>query len=702
MVYMPSIRDKILWALLGTALGALLLIGVVGVVGFSQLRREMLAHSAYFGKLAALNSSADLGGVTLENLAEAARSRAVLLENEFAEVETQVGAAARVAAAIYAHPENYRPRPIDYLRPDQIGSVTTHLATASDTDFAAVREEAELLANLGDFLRAQYSGKADSDCYFGSESGFIIQLTTSPTDVPNLRNYDPRVRPWYQLAKKRGEFAWTKLFVDFNTGELALGCGMPVYRETAGGRELQGVVGCAFSISDNMRDTLNGLRVDNSGFAFVLDDGGRVILSSGDEVVAGTLLETEVFLRGGAARNELVRRMTRRETGSMEIVDDRGARLFVAYQPLRYLPWSLAVAVAVEKTLAPTRRLEEKILRLSDLEVAQIGQSARSLAVGAAAMMAVCAALTAGLALRLSRALTRPLAALCADASRIAAGDMDYRLAVNSDDEIGALAQKFNVMIDRVEAITAEQTRVGAELTMAANIQTRLLPRNFDDWQYASISASMRPAREVGGDFYDFFAIDEWRLAVVIADVSGKGMSAALFMVAAKILLKNHARTGEPLPEVFYRVNNQLCENNREEMFVTVFMGVLDGRTGQFLYVNGGHNPPAISRGGDFAWLPVKKSLLLGMMENVQYAVSETVLAPSDILFLYTDGVTEAMDKNDRLFGGERTLAALNGLKNSAPEARLPAMSAAIENFVAGAEQADDITMLFLQRRNKR
>ena len=208
----------------------------------------------------------------------------------------------------------------------------------------------------------------------------------------------------------------------------------------------------------------------------------------------------------------------------------------------------------------------------------------------------------------------------------------------------------------------------------------------------------MEPAKEVGGDFYDFFLVDDRHLAIVISDVSGKGVPAALFMVIAKTLIKNQTQPGIPLGEVFTRVNNQLCENNGEAMFVTSFMGVLDLDTLAFTFVNAGHNPPLLMRSGQsYEFLQVKPGFVLAGLEGVRYKEETMQLSHGDRLFLYTDGVTEAINAASELYGEDRLKAALNKGAALQPEELLAAVKTSMNEFTAGAEQFDDITMLALE-----
>jgi len=233
---------------------------------------------------------------------------------------------------------------------------------------------------------------------------------------------------------------------------------------------------------------------------------------------------------------------------------------------------------------------------------------------------------------------------------------------------------------------------------VAKKIQASMLPCIFPAFPHRDefdIYAYMLPAKEVGGDFYDFFLIDENKLAVVIADVSDKGVPAALFMVIAKTLIKNNAQYGKSPKEVFETVNDMLCENNDANMFVTAFMGIFDISTGCFTYVNAGHNPPLIRRmGTHYEWLPTKPGFVLAGMNHMKYQQDEIILNEGDTLYLYTDGVTEARNRQSKLFTESKLLEIANNNCHCAPKEFIDNIKEEIDVFAGGAEQADDITML--------
>ncbi len=273
------------------------------------------------------------------------------------------------------------------------------------------------------------------------------------------------------------------------------------------------------------------------------------------------------------------------------------------------------------------------------------------------------------------------------------------------NDEIGILSKKFSEMIVSLDwhmrdlqKVTAEKEKISAELNVATKIQEDMLPRVFpafpDEDKY-EIFATMDPAKEVGGDFYDFFKVDDDHLALIIADVSGKGVPAALFMVIAKTLIKNRMMMGESPSEALMNVNEQLCEGNDAELFVTVWAALVDLRTGHVIEVNAGHERPAIRKFGEnYEMRRTKHSPAVAVMEGMSFKQTEFNLNPGDSIFVYTDGVTEATDKDNQLFGEQRLNEVLNKNAGLKPSELLPEVTKEIDAFVGEAPQFDDITML--------
>ena len=306
--------------------------------------------------------------------------------------------------------------------------------------------------------------------------------------------------------------------------------------------------------------------------------------------------------------------------------------------------------------------------------------------------------------------VTKPVGKLTAFTQEITKTGMfeNQHIDIKTGDEIESLSQSFNFMLAELEnyianlsKVTAEKERIGAELDIAKHIQASMLPcifPAFPERKEFDIYATMEPAKEVGGDFYDFFMVDDTHLAIVMADVSGKGVPAALFMVIGKTLIKDHTTPGRDLGKVFTEVNQLLCESNSEELFITAFEGVLDLVTGEFVYVNAGHEMPFICKaGGDFEPYKIRAGFVLAGMEGMKYRAGSMTLEPGDKIFQYTDGVTEATNLQNELYGMNRLGAILNKVKGGTPNDILPAIKKDIDEFVGDADQFDDITMLCLE-----
>ena len=270
---------------------------------------------------------------------------------------------------------------------------------------------------------------------------------------------------------------------------------------------------------------------------------------------------------------------------------------------------------------------------------------------------------------------------------------------------VGAAVYMFSAIVrnlnERFAKQMMESSRLETELSMASSIQADMLPNiypAFPERPEFDIYASMDPAKEVGGDFYDFFLVDDDHLCIVMADVSGKGVPAALFMMASKIIIASNAKLGKTPAQILTDTNEAICSNNREEMFVTVWLGILELSTGKLTAANAGHEYPVIkSPDGQFELFKDKHGFVIGGMDGIRYREYEIQMEPGSKLFLYTDGVPEATDADGELFGTERMLDALNQITDATPEDTLRQVRTYVDGFVKDAEQFDDLTMLCLE-----
>lgn len=321
---------------------------------------------------------------------------------------------------------------------------------------------------------------------------------------------------------------------------------------------------------------------------------------------------------------------------------------------------------------------------------------------------------SAGQSLFLHHSLLRPVEQIAQEAKRFSlenvASGVKLQDTIRQKDEIGQLAASIDQMEERIQdyvenltKITAEKQRISTELELGTRIQKAMLPSvfpPFPDRSEFDLYASMDPAKEVGGDFYDFFLVDEDHLCVLIADVSGKGVPAALFMMACKIILANNAMSGKMPGRILEDTNTAICSNNQAEMFVTVWLGILEISTGKLTASNAGHEYPVLVKpDGSIELYKDKHGFIVGGMEGVSYKEYELLVEPGSKLFLYTDGVPEATDADGVMFGTERMLSALKKDPGAIPERILENVRQSVDSFVKEAEQFDDLTMLCLEYR---
>ena len=306
-------------------------------------------------------------------------------------------------------------------------------------------------------------------------------------------------------------------------------------------------------------------------------------------------------------------------------------------------------------------------------------------------------ALYLAIGMLVGRLIVRNLDGINDSLAKITDGQLTEVVEVEESAEFTKLSDGINRTVTALrDMIDAAEKKMEEELQLAATIQDSALPKNFNlPTKRLELFASMHPAKQVGGDFYDFFYTGVDQLALVIADVSDKGIPAAMFMMRSKTAIKNYARNGLGPAEILENVNSTLCEGNDAHMFVTVWLGMLDLKTGLMRCANAGHEYPALMRaGGDYALLEDPHGFVLGVFENVPMTEYEIQLTPGDRLFVYTDGIPEAMNTEGKQYGGERLTACLNQLKNGTQEQILDGMLRSIRSFAGETEQFDDITML--------
>ena len=510
-------------------------------------------------------------------------------------------------------------------------------------------------------------------------------------------DYDYFTMDWYQLPEVLKRSVWSEPYFDRSGGDILMATfSSPAFRSNG---ETAAIVTADVAL-EWLRAVVGAARIYENGYAFLLsangafltapqtasgqgaDDGGRLIMRESIFSLAEA--------RGDMHLRRIGQQMVRGADGHAQLQDFiTGRPAFLYYEPLPSSGWSLGVVFPEDEIFADVRRLS---LRLMVIGI-----------IGTVLLTAVVIAI--------SGSVTRPLTVLAARTADIAEGRLEIDLPpVKSADEIGELAHSFDEMrlalkeyIANLAQATAARERIESELKIASTIQASFLPKRFPPFREKEgleIFARLLPARQVGGDLYDFFLVGEHRLYFAIGDVSGKGIPAALFMAVTKTLLKGSAQQGPDPAEVLMRVNRELCSDNESMMFATVFCGSLDLKSGAITYANAGHNPPLLlRRGAEPQALPFAVSGPLGCFDDMVYTNQTLDLLPGDALLLYTDGVTEATDHEERLYSEERLYELARAVGPAEPEWVVDRVVASVNEFCAGAEQSDDITLLMVRYR---
>lgn len=460
---------------------------------------------------------------------------------------------------------------------------------------------------------------------------------------------------------------------------------VPFYRTADGRKTFQGVVTADLSLA-RLRKIVSSIKIYETGFAYLISRKGVLITHPNEEWVMRETITHLAAVRGDKHALQVAEHMMRGGEGFVPFTSLRtGTKCWMYYAPVPSTGWSLAVIFSEEELFADLHELSRNVVLIA-----------------AAGFILLVAVITL-----IARSITRPVRDLAVTTEAIAQGNLEIELPLpSSNDEIAALTHSFREMkvalkayIANLAETTAARERIESELKIARAIQMSFLPRRFPPFpqkESFEIYAELEPAREIGGDFYDFFLLEEDRLLFTIGDVSGKGIPAALFMAVTKTLLKGIASSNVPdLAEVFRRVNFELCQDNEAVMFTTAFCGILDLTTGALCYTNAGHLPPLLVRSGSPAeWLEIPPGAVLGIDEEARYQTAVTMLQPADAIVLYTDGVTEAMNAADQLYSAERLLATARTQHFGSAQEWVGGIFASVRAYAGDAPQSDDVTVL--------
>lgn len=715
-----SIRKRILTVLLSSCLLSIILTSLIAFKAIYDTRELTLSIGNEIIFQAAENSQEALIQRAKLALEQTAFDKANELDENLGKVKKDVIILSNMMTNIASNPEEYHSRNIFEPSKNDIDKITAQLLFSSevvDKSSPILRQEIGLTANIQDFLiQINTNSNVIISSYVASKNGFTIMVDRfagrkfQNSDIkPDF--YNATSRPWYIQAKKEDKTIFTDIVIDALGGGPCIICATPYY---ANG-QFAGVVGMG-TFLDNINEIILNTKIGDNGFGFVINKQGQIIASphtTGD-LITGINNIKDLRQSTNTSLADAVQKIINEKAGLTEANID-GKDYYLAYAPMKNTDWYFVTAMEVDTVIAPAKETHENIINIATEYMDNLSEKTKMTVIGMIISISILLFFITYIGWSLADYLTKPIRQLSKGVQQIAMGNFNGKLNIHTGDEIESLAISFNAMttelqtyIKNLEQITAEKERIATELNVATNIQKNMLPCIFPpypDRKDFDIYAVMYPAKEVGGDFYDFYLLDENHLVITIADVSDKGIPAAMFMVITKTILKNFAMSmtsPDDFSAVVQCANRQLCENNEEMMFVTVFMGMLDLKTGKFIYVNAGHTPPMIrhKRKDDstFEYLPVEKNCVLGINEEAQFKQQEVYLKQGDELFLYTDGVTEAINKEKKLYSIERLYSNLNKInQKSSCQDILRDVKLSIDEFAQGMYQSDDITMLAIK-----
>ena len=713
----------------------------VSFLGLYDVERRALENSRDMGTSAAEFAESAADKQARERFALLAKEKAQRIEREMVRLREDTELLAQNMTYILTHRELYRPRRLPVGGEVPIASREPYLfflpALRESGQIPAVLPDAEIAANGADILSlwaGSYESGYQATCFFVSELGYFISADVMPDDEEYVKFYDEwytpsfdsRQRLWYEEARDTGKTVFTDVYVGVE-GYPAVACIAPYYNE----KGFAGVAGMSSNI-DSLYQDIAKSELEGTNINFVLNTKGEVLISS----EKGGLLaasETPADLRRGQEQ-ELAAQAVRMVQGDSDVTlvtvadanqshhapasalarpeASEGREYYLAYAPIPSLGWSFGTLIEKDLVAAPAQEARSHLLAQAETFGASLQEIFFSNLLWTAAVLLLLLAALYFASRRAADRFISPILTLRAGVRDIAEGNLDRKIDLRTGDEIGELADSFNDMTEKLKLYiknlaetTAEKERIATELDLAARIQAGILPNDFPAQEGFDLFATMHPAKEVGGDFYDFFFLGDTRLLVTIGDVSDKGVPAALFMVRAKTVLGSSVLTAEKeggtLADAVMMANDELCRNNEEGLFVTVFTAIIDTDARKVTYVNAGHNLPAIVSGkGEARCLPKGHDPMLAAMEGLSFEEKTCELAPGDALFLYTDGVTEAENPEEEMFSKERMLGTLGKFAGKSARSIVEGVLTEVQEYAA-CQQSDDITMLCIRWREE-
>lgn len=705
-IFKLRIRTKIFIAFLCLSLFSLLLFGYIAFTNMKELGEYASERSESLGSYAVNDSISALRKQAEEYLQKLAVDQAAIANALLEKVEDEVSIIVNFASNLWGEMshEGHRKSYSQEEKPDDIYAVSVY-TLAPQISIDEVGEELNISSNMDEIYIPVFSNDRNIDTIcLGTETGIFRSYPWRGGRDPS---YDPRKREWYKEAVSAREIIWTEPYIHAATKELVITCAKPFYDRN---KNLLGVVEADVTLNV-LNEKIVSTQIGDLGYAFLIDDKGDIIarpgLSSGDTRWDETYKTENLFESANKELNRLARKMISGKDGIF-VCNLEECEKYVAYAPLKTTNWFLGIVMPVNEIISPALLTKKKIVSATKNTTVHINKRIKSV------LLILCYAFFTVILIVLfldyfiSKKITKPILELNKGVKIIGSGNLDYHINISTGDEIGALADTFNKMTDdlkrhikNLQETTAVKERMQSELRIAHEIQMSLVPKIFPPFPERpefDIYAILKPAKEVGGDLYDFFFIDPDHFCFVVGDVSGKGVPASLFMAVVKTLVKTTAKEVKNPSEILNRVNKEIAHDNKSGLFITLFCGILNVKTGEVNYTNAGHNHPfLVCKGKDPEALKKAGGTVIGVMENISYDSEKVILEPGDSIYMYTDGVTEAVNSQQERFLEERLKKELYNSQHESIKDVVVKTLQAVESFTVDMAQSDDITILLLR-----
>lgn len=657
-------------------------------------------------------SEKTMASVLESSLTQSTQMEAYIAEDIFGDAVRVVNVVADYTGKLLADPANYPFRSVSLPDKAKDGEISMQVLAEEGVNLSdpTIKSKLGLIGNLSDLMCAVYADANVDSCYVALPEGVMLLVddhsATKFDDNGNIISIPIRDRLWYKGAAETGKLHYTDVTTDLFTGEISIMCSLPVFQNG----KLVAVVGADLFLND-VSTAVNGT-ARNGSFVCIVNQDGHVLFSPQKDGMFKVSSSGEAQDLRKSDNKDLAAFVGEALSKSTELklIKIDGEDCYITGSPISSVGWT--VISVVPKSLAdqPATAMVTELNNIQSKAADTFNKGMSKATITILVLIAVVVILAVTTAIILSNRIVKPLETITRRVQSIGGDDLQFNMddEYRTNDEIEVLAESFANLsaktlqyIAEVKNVTAEKERIGAELSLATRIQADMLPSlypAFPERPEFDVYASMDPAKEVGGDFYDFFMVDDDHLCVCIADVSGKGVPAALFMMASMIILANNAKMGKTPAQILTDSNSAICANNKEEMFVTVWLGILEISTGKLTAANAGHEYPVLKTpDGKFELLKDKHGFVMGGMDGAKYKEYEVHLEPGSKFFLYTDGVPEATNNEKELFGTQRMLDALNSSSDGCPKDVLNSVRKAVDGFVCDAEQFDDLTMVCVE-----